>query len=78
MGGTAKNTPLLPAGGDGNAVLPATNNGLTTAVKLLRRCSPATPMIRSSLLCRRLLLSTSAVPSLPRPRLLRAWADDGG
>ncbi len=42
-------------------------HGLMMAVKLSRRCSPATSMIGLSLLCRRLLLSTSAVPSLPHP-----------
>jgi hypothetical protein len=88
--GTTKNAPPLPAGGNGDAVLPATNNGPTTAVelscrrslatstvKLSRRRSPATSTIGSSLLCRHLLLSTSAVPSSPYPRLSRAWADNG-
>jgi hypothetical protein len=90
-GSTAKNAPPLSAGGDSNAVIPATNKGPTTAVKLLRRrspttsmvkllrrCSPPTSTIGSSLLHQHLLLSTSAVSSLPLPRLSRAWANDGG
>ncbi len=44
----------------------------------MHRCSQATSTIGSSLLCRRLLQLTSAVPSLPRPRSLRAWANNGG
>ncbi len=44
----------------------------------MRRRTPATSTIRSSLLCRCLLLSTSAVPSLPGPCSSRAWANDGG
>ncbi len=43
-----------------------------TVVKLSCRRSPATSTIGSSLLCQRLLLLTSAVPSLPRPHLSRA------
>jgi hypothetical protein len=52
--------------------------GPKTVVKLSRRRSPAKSMIGSSLLCQRLLLSTSTVLSSSRPRSLRAWADDGG
>jgi hypothetical protein len=52
--------------------------GPTTVVELSRRLSPAASTIRSSLLHRRLLLSTSAVPSSPRPRSSCAWADEGG
>jgi hypothetical protein len=77
-GSTAKNAPPLPSGGNGDAVLPATNNRLTTAVELLRRRSPARSTIGASLLRRRLLLSTSAVPSLPRPHSSCAWADNSG
>jgi hypothetical protein len=46
--------------------------GPTTAVELSRRRSPATSTIGSSLLRRRLLLSTSAILSLSRPRSSRA------
>jgi hypothetical protein len=77
-GGTAKSALPLPAGGDGDAVLPAPDNGLTMAVELSHQSSPATTTIGLSLLNRRLPLSTSAVPSLPRPRLLRAWSNNGG
>ncbi len=76
-GGTAKNAPPLPVGGNGDAVLPATDNGPTTVAKLLRRRSPIRSTIGSSLLRQRLLLSTSMIPSLPRPRSSRAWVDDG-
>jgi hypothetical protein len=48
------------------------------AVELLRRRSPAKSTIGLSLLRRCLLLLMSVVPSLPCPRLLHAWANDGG
>jgi hypothetical protein len=71
-GGTAKNAPPLLVSGNVYAVLPAPDNSPTAAVELSCRRSPATSAIRLTLLCRRLLLLTSAVLAcvLPAPPLI--------